>query len=429
MEPTSNEVVQLPRRPTETAREHVVILHEKLAKRKSDRYILNLALAYHHLGYKVTVITTQYNKGESLEDLEYSEKIDVKFSAWWIPRTIFGMLRGCMSNLKAAWMAFRISFNPPKRKPALVVLDINLIALGILHLFTSYKLFYVALLEPLREDPELCEHSLYYPSLLEAKWIKLADTIIAESDGFAEIFKQSFPALVQEPVVLYPSVDIGLWNKPAIRIQRIIPDLLENTTVFLTVGKFKRSANFKLALDAFEILLQLIDDRDATKRFQLVIAGNCKTLDEKLYYNQLVAATKDRMCASQVTILKQLPTVHEKTLIMESAVMIHPSRSDVHGDFILKSMSLGKPIVAVGKSIASKLLQNKISGIITESDPNAIAQVLRKLMSSSHLLPFMGQIANESFQKNFSFNNFCERLRILSGKYSTESINRSRKTI
>ncbi|XP_030747686.1 alpha-1,3/1,6-mannosyltransferase ALG2-like [Sitophilus oryzae] len=226
------------------------------------------------------MFTTQYNKGESIEDLEYSNKVDVKYSAWWIPRSFLGLFRGFMSILKSAWMAFRIVFNPPKVKPSLILLDINLVALFLLHFFSHYKLFYVQLMESIRENPELCEHTKYFPTLFEAKWIKLADIILVETDGFAEIFKQSFPALNQDPIVLYPSIDIGLWKEPAIKIQRIIPDLLDNTTIFLTVGKFRRSTNFKLALDAFELLLQLIDDRDMTRRFQLVIAGNCKTLDE-----------------------------------------------------------------------------------------------------------------------------------------------------
>lgn len=307
-------------------------------------------------------------------------------------------------------MAFRLVFSHSEEKPSLIVLDISMIAIYILHLFTRYPLFYVNSFEELRNRQDLCEHVTYNPSLFEAKFIKLADEVIVESAALADVFKKSFPAVTKEPTILYPAVDMGLWNEDGINIQRIIPDLLDNTIIFLSIGKYRRSSNFRLALDAFEILLQLIADIETTKRFQLVIAGNCKTLEEKLYYNELVSMAKERLCASQVSFLKQLPTIHEKTLIMESAIVICPSRSDVQTDFILKSMSLGKPIVATNKGIAPKLLQNRISGITIEPEANSMAQVLRKLMMSPHLQSFMGEIAKDAFQKNYSFKSFCNKL-------------------
>lgn len=324
--------------------------------------------------------------------------------------------------MKAICMALRMIFHSPDQKPSLIVLDVNLVALYLLYLFSNYRMFYVESFESLRNRPDLCEHVTYSPSLLEAKFIKLADQIIVESPNFAEVFKKSFPAVNKDPVVLYPAVDVGLWNQDGIQVQRIIPDLLDNTILFLSIGKYRRSSNFKLALDAFEILLQLIDDLDTTKRFQLVIAGNCKTLDEKVHYNELVMSAKERICASQVSFLNQLPIIHEKTLIMESALVIFPSKSEMQADFILKAMSLGKPIVATTKGIAPKLLQNRVSGITTEPEPKLMAQVMKKLMMSPHLQSFIGEIARDTFVKNYCFRSFCKRVEELTDVRPKEEI-------
>lgn len=51
---------------------HVVILHEKLIKRKTDRYIINLGLAFSKIGYTVTLFTSQYDKNESIADIPVS---------------------------------------------------------------------------------------------------------------------------------------------------------------------------------------------------------------------------------------------------------------------------------------------------------------------------------------------------------------------
>ncbi|KAL1516946.1 hypothetical protein ABEB36_000773 [Hypothenemus hampei] len=409
---------------------HVIILREKLAKRKCDRYLLNMALAYQQLGNKVTLCTSQYNQIETFDDIKVLEKISLVNIGWWIPRSIFGLLYGKMSAVKALYMAFKVAFSFPNNEYTLIVTDISLVALYVLHLFTNCRIYYVESFEQLRYRYGFCEHATYSPSLCEAKFIKLADEIILESAPFAEIFRKSFPAVPKEPLILYPAIDIGLWQEECIQIQRIIPDLLDNTTLFLSIGKYRRTSNFKLALDAFEILLHLIADIEVTKRFQLVIAGNCKSLEEKLHYNELVSLAKERLCASQVSFLNQLPIVHEKTLIMECAIAIYSSRSDVHADFILKAMSLGKPIVATNKGIAPKLLQNRITGIMTEPEPNAMAQVMRKLMMSPHLQSFMGEIARDVFQKNYSFKSFAFKLAELNIKHKEKMLkNTPTKTV
>lgn len=51
---------------------HAVILHEKLIKRKTDRYVLNLGLAFSKIGYKVTLFTSQYDRNESIADISVS---------------------------------------------------------------------------------------------------------------------------------------------------------------------------------------------------------------------------------------------------------------------------------------------------------------------------------------------------------------------
>ncbi|XP_023027732.1 alpha-1,3/1,6-mannosyltransferase ALG2 [Leptinotarsa decemlineata] len=395
-------------RPTQEP--HVVILHEKLIKRKSDRYILNIGLAFRKLGYKVTIVTSQYDKNDCIADIRFSDSIPVLYSGWWIPRSILGLFKSNMSAFKAAWMAFRLICFPPEPKPQLVVLDVSLCAIYFLKWFTKYKVFYVESFLELKNTDACYEHSKICPTLLEAKWIKLADEILVETIGFAEILKKSYPSLNRKPNVLYPSIDIGLWEESGIKIQRIVPDLMDNTVLFLTIGKFRRSSNFKLALDAFELLLEVIADKTVTKRFQLVIAGNCKTLEEKFHYNEMMAAAKQRLCASQVTFLKQLPIIHEKTLIMESTVMIHPAKNDVHSDFLLKAMSLGKPIVASNKGIASKLLVHRLSGVIIDPEPRMFAVAMKKLIISPHLQVFLGDMARDTFEKSYSFESFCSRI-------------------
>ncbi|XP_050514901.1 LOW QUALITY PROTEIN: alpha-1,3/1,6-mannosyltransferase ALG2-like [Diabrotica virgifera virgifera] len=252
----------------------------------------------------LNILTSEFERNEAITDIRFAGKVALDYCAWWIPRTLLGLLG--LSVFRSIWMALRLIFFPPDPKPEVVILDVSLIALYILKCFSNYKVFVVETFEELKNTDACYEHTKIIPTLVEAKWIKLADEIIVETLGFAEILVKSHPSIIKKPRILYPSIDLGLWNEPGIKIQRIIPDLLGDTILFLSVGKFKRASNFKLSLDAFEFLLNLIDDSAITKRFQLVVAGNCKTLDERFHYSELMASAKQRVCAAQVTFLRQL---------------------------------------------------------------------------------------------------------------------------
>ncbi|CAH0545789.1 unnamed protein product [Brassicogethes aeneus] len=398
----------------------IVFLHEKLTKRRSDRYIVNIALAFQKIGYDVDIYTTFFDPYDCIEDIPFLDKLRIVKVASWVPRSIFGMFRQKLLALKAIIMAIRLIFLPRRERPQMVITDVSMVALYLLNMFTPYRLCFVETFLSMKVADACYEHSRIIPSLMEIKWIKMAHEVVVETIGFAEILKKSYPGLNHSPKILYHSMDIGLWDEPGINIQRIIPDLLENTIVFLTIGKFRRSSNFKLSLESFERLLELIGDKSVTRRFQLVIAGNCKSLEEKFYYNELTSEARDKSCASQITFLKQLPIIHEKTLILESAIMIHPAKNDVYSDFILKAMSLGKPIVATNRGIASKLLTHRVSGVIMEPEAKTFAIAMKKLMLSPHLQIFLGDMAKDTFQNCYSFDVLCEKVRNIMTKYDIE---------
>lgn len=68
MDPDPNQDTHAYQRPSSNS--HVVILHEKLIRRKSDRYMANIGLAFHKLGYKVTILTSQYDKHDCIGDFK-----------------------------------------------------------------------------------------------------------------------------------------------------------------------------------------------------------------------------------------------------------------------------------------------------------------------------------------------------------------------
>lgn len=49
---------------------HAVLIRHKLLKRQEDRYMLNIAMALRHLGFYVTILTSDCNRKECLSGFE-----------------------------------------------------------------------------------------------------------------------------------------------------------------------------------------------------------------------------------------------------------------------------------------------------------------------------------------------------------------------
>lgn len=68
MDSDPNEDTRVFQRPTSNS--HVIIFHEKLIRRKEDRYVINIGLAFQKLGYRVTILTSQFDKHDCIGDVK-----------------------------------------------------------------------------------------------------------------------------------------------------------------------------------------------------------------------------------------------------------------------------------------------------------------------------------------------------------------------
>ncbi|XP_045463349.1 alpha-1,3/1,6-mannosyltransferase ALG2-like [Harmonia axyridis] len=388
----------------------IIILHDRIARRREDRYIVNFAQCLESSGYQVTLVTSEVDeKNNCLDDIKLAGNIKIEKRVRWIPRHFFGFLRSTLSTYRGLCLALSLLLKSPSKKPCVVLMDVDLIALFALKMLSRFKVFYIEQFRSLR-NPEACyDHVQLIPNLFEARWVKLADEVIVESPAFVDIFRRSFPSAV-EPKVMIPLVDYGLWIEPGININRIIPDLSEKSVLFVALGKFRRNSNFKLVLDSFEEMLLQSEDSYFKQRAHLIVAGNCRANEERKYYQMFVERLKRRWFAAQVTVLRQIPTIHTKTLLIEASVVLHTSRNDICSDYLLEAMSLGKPIVAVNKGIASKVLENRITGVLVEPQPHLFAAAMMKVASSPHIKNFLGEMAKDAFNHKYSFDSFARRM-------------------
>lgn len=316
----------------------------------------------------------------------------------------------------------RLLLFPPNRKPDVVIVDTHPVALLLLGKFSSYTIFYVDHMPILKDILSFTSYIKITPSLFTIWWLKYAHEIIVQSESIAKIFRRSYPKIQKDIKVLCPCVDVGIWKNDCIDINRIIPDLPDEYMLFSVFGRYNRRSNFKLAFNAFEQLLPLLDENHRNKVY-LVFAGYTKTADEIMYYTELIENVKNKTFANQITFLRQLPVVHKKTIISKSIAVLHTAKYEVFSGIIPVAMHLGVPVIATNTGVALTLLAHRITGVLVEPHSQKFAAAMYKLIMKPTLREFIKDMAHDSFKSNYSFESFSRKLHQMLIKYERKSLN------
>lgn len=104
--------------------------------------------------------------------------------------------------------------------------------------------------------------------------INIVFTFFVSPYALKMLLFRSHPNFSKPLKILPPCVDTGLWAEDSLDIKRIVPDLQDNSIVFVAFGTYRRRTNFRLLLDSIEHLLSFVDE-EVRHRIHLVIAGHC----------------------------------------------------------------------------------------------------------------------------------------------------------
>lgn len=307
-------------------------------------------------------------------------------------------------------MSMRIILFPGLSKPKFIFTDVHSFALLLLSKFTKSKTFYVEQFSSMKHAEFYTEYMQITSTLMKAKCLRYADTIITQSTSLADIFQRSYPRVKTTIKSITPFVDCGLWLQDTIDIQRIVPDLHDDMYVFVVFGSYIKRSNFRLALDAFEQLLLLLE-HDVKAKVHMVIAGVCsdRSHEQIFNYNELTETTKEKYFASQITFLRQLPTIHKRTLIERSIGVIYPAKHDPFPDIIIAAMSFKRPIITTNTGFAKEVLTHRISAILIDADSNLFAAAMYKILMNLTIRKFISDMAYDVYRTQYSSTSLCKK--------------------
>jgi phosphatidyl-myo-inositol dimannoside synthase len=100
-------------------------------------------------------------------------------------------------------------------------------------------------------------------------------------------------------------------------------------------------------------------------------------------------------------------------LYRRCAAFVMPSRGEGFGLVYLEAMRAGKPCVAARGSAAEEVMEDGVTGLLVEPEPEALASALGSLLGQPELARRMGEAGQRRWRERFGAERFEERLRPL----------------
>jgi len=205
-----------------------------------------------------------------------------------------------------------------------------------------------------------------------------------------------------EKVTLAPNaVDVqGPAGPPQRRRLESIVGKLEGRTVLVTASRLSPEKGLSHLLDAMPRILR--QNQDVT----LLVFG-----DGPLRH-RLSSQVERLGCAENVRFAGLVPDF--ASLVVEVDIFVLPSLSEGLPNALLEAMAASRPVVATSVGGVTDLLLDGENGLlVAPADSGALASAVLRLASDSELAGRLGQSAQATVRRTYSFAAQCELLDIV----------------
>ena len=250
------------------------------------------------------------------------------------------------------------------------------------------------------------------------KNIEAADEVWVVSEGAGENLRNM--GYSGEYVVMDNGVDFPQGRVSEEEINKIteIHNLEEGIPVFLFVGRLTWYKGTKITIDALKMI------KDKGERFKMIFVGDDNERPEIEAYAKSLGLEEDCIFAGAVRDRQLL-----RAYFCRSDLFLFPSTYDTNGIVVREAAACALPSVLIKDSCAAEGVEDGVSGLMIEENPESMAETLVYACHNLDKLKEIGQGARDNLYMSWekSILNAYERYKVvynrcLSNNYDTPEL-------
>ena len=250
------------------------------------------------------------------------------------------------------------------------------------------------------------------------KNIEAADEVWVVSEGAGENLRNM--GYSGEYVVMDNGVDFPQGRVSEEEINKIteIHNLEEGIPVFLFVGRLTWYKGTKITIDALKMI------KDKGERFKMIFVGDDNERPEIEAYAKSLGLEDDCIFAGAVRDRQLL-----RAYFCRSDLFLFPSTYDTNGIVVREAAACALPSVLIKGSCAAEGVEEGVSGLMIEENPESMAETLVYACHNLDKLKEIGQGARDNLYMSWekSILNAYERYKVvynrcLSNNYDTPEL-------
>ncbi|PSN49727.1 Alpha-1,3/1,6-mannosyltransferase ALG2 [Blattella germanica] len=391
----------------------VVFLHPDLGIGGAERLVVDAALALKNKGHDVHFITTHHDEDHCFVETK-NGRLSVTVVGDWLPRHIFGRFYAVCTYIRMIYAALYIVFFSVI-PPDIVFCDLVSVCIPFLRMSNAKVLFYCHFPDQLLSQPGGTLKALYRAPLnwLEEVTTGQADKILVNSKFTSGVFKNTFKKLKVIPDVLYPSMNTVPFDKtiPLPLNKILLKPLPEDAFIFLSINRYERKKNLKLAIEAMSEMRKHIPTTDWDRAHLVIAGGYDKRVRENIeYHEELFLHAESSGFGEKVTFLKSPSDKAKMSLLSHCHCLIYTPPNEHFGIVPIEAMYAGKPVIAANSGGPTETVVNDSTGFLCDLNPKDFAVAMTKFIQDEEMREKFGEAGKARMKKLFSFEAFSNQL-------------------
>lgn len=415
-----------------------IVLHPDLGLGGAERLIVDASMALQDSGHRITIYTGYHDPNRCFRET-VNGRLNVVVIGSKIPRSIFGRLHALLAYIKMIYIAFFILLFT-KNDYDLVLCDQVSACIPLFKVVQLFKqqlriVFYCHFPDQLLTARESFLKRIYRkPIDMFEEWsTNLADKIVVNSNFTSKVVKRTFSSLYNRNlIVLYPCVDVNQLarSKPSLTdcnpfvrecVEKVID--AEDSYVFLSLNRFERKKDIRLAIEALQKLQSELDNvsekrnkmRCAKQVFLFVAGGYDERLTECVdYYSELADLVSSNKYLEEQVMFIRSPDENEKLMLLRTCdAVIYTPENEHFGIVPIEAMAMSKPVIASSSGGPLETIVDSspsATGKLCEHTKDSFANAMLSLSQNRELSRKLGSNGLKRVQSHFSYEIFSKQI-------------------